>query len=114
MSSKYLYALLIGLLTVVSIRSNFLEEGPLTKEAHDEIDQLFEKVLLESISPISELLFKKDKGEQTCVYCKGIISTVRDYVVEKHGFQGLYQFLTKICTTIGMDEDVCQLMDMPH
>lgn len=108
MSSKYLYALLIGLLTVVSIRSNFLEEGPLTREAHDEIDQLFEKIFFESISPITELLFNKDKGEQTCVYCKGIIATLRDYVVEKHGFQGLYQFLTKICTTIGMDEDVCQ------
>lgn len=108
MSSRYIYAMLICLLTVVSINSNFLEEGPLTKEAHDEIDQLFDKLFIESISPITELLFKKDKGEKTCGYCKLIISQVRDYVVTKHGFQGLYQFLTKVCTTVGMDENVCQ------
>ena len=39
MSSRYIYAMLIGLLTVVSINSNFLEEGPLAKEAHDEMTQ---------------------------------------------------------------------------
>ena len=45
MSSRYIYAMLIGLLTVVSINSNFLEEGPLTKEAHEEIDQLFDNYM---------------------------------------------------------------------
>ena len=100
-------SIFLGLLCLSSIKTIKLEEfGPLTKEATIEIDQVFNQIFADSISPIAELLVEQNASEKSCNYCKTAITQIRDFIVNKHGFKGLYQFLAKICT-LKLDEDVC-------
>ena len=64
-------SIFLGLLCLSSIKTIKLEEfGPLTKEATIEIDQVFNQIFADSISPIAELLVEQNASEKSCNYCK--------------------------------------------
>ena len=93
-------------LLTLSLSANLKQEKELTQEDNEEIQKFASKFLFESLSPLSNFMLEKAPSEKTCGYCKTAVVQIKDFVVEKHGFTGLYKFLTYLCS-IGLDEDVC-------
>ena len=75
----------------------------LSKTAQREID-LFAEDLLISALPLT--FTDNSNSETTCNFCKNTITSIREYIVNKHGFQGFYKFVTNICSHF-LDADVC-------